>query len=254
MITLPKLRAIDDLEFTAIKLKLTHADAGEGWTAEHTDAVECEYRRFLHLTGTFPNEQIMPQSDVDVFWHYHILDTMKYASDCEAVFGYFLHHFPYIGLGGADDVENNHRIGERTRQLYEQTFGKAEGLHATAYCAVTGKAAARTVDKSTYCAATSASSYCAATSPKTNYCAAGATKSSYCAVAAAKQRYCAAGVAKAGYCAAGVAKAAYCAAVAATASYCAAQAAETAYCAAGNAAHYAVSAADPTHAACREAA
>lgn len=48
---------------------------------------------------------------------------MKYADDCEAVFGYFLHHFPYVGLRGAEDLDLHHHVGERMRELYEQTYG-----------------------------------------------------------------------------------------------------------------------------------
>lgn len=49
---------------------------------------------------------------------------MKYAADCEAVFGYFLHHFPYVGLRGEEDLEFHHIVGERMRELYEQTYGQ----------------------------------------------------------------------------------------------------------------------------------
>ena len=35
----------------------------------------------------------------------HILDTRKYAADCEAAFGHFVHHFPYLGLRGEEDTK-----------------------------------------------------------------------------------------------------------------------------------------------------
>lgn len=111
------------LDLDPIKVKLMHKESGEGWSRSYADAVEFEYRRFLHLMKKYPGEQVAPLFDVDVFWHYHILDTMKYAADCEAVFGYFLHHFPYVGLRGDDDMEVHHRVGERMRELYESTYG-----------------------------------------------------------------------------------------------------------------------------------
>jgi hypothetical protein len=111
------------LDLDPIKVKLMHEESGEGWSRAYADAVEFEYRRFLYLVKKFPNEQAAPLFDVDIFWHYHILDTMKYAADCEAVFGYFLHHFPYVGLRGDEDLEVHHRVGERMRELYEQTYG-----------------------------------------------------------------------------------------------------------------------------------
>jgi hypothetical protein len=73
----------------------------------------------------FPREHTAPLFDVDIFWHYHILDTMKYAADCEQIFGYFLHHFPYSGLRVEDDEAVHHQAGARMQELYETTFGEA---------------------------------------------------------------------------------------------------------------------------------
>ncbi|WP_296001920.1 hypothetical protein [Rugamonas sp.] len=73
----------------------------------------------------FPAEHVAPLVDVDTFWHYHIHDTMKYAADCQQVFGYFLHHFPYVGLRGEADEALHANVGERMKQLYETTFGVA---------------------------------------------------------------------------------------------------------------------------------
>ena len=70
----------------------------------------------------FPAMEMAPLEDVDTFWHYHILDTMKYARDCEQVFGYFLHHYPYLGMEGEDGMAVQQQAGERMRELYESTF------------------------------------------------------------------------------------------------------------------------------------
>jgi len=133
MISTESFQAIADLDLEPIKVKLMHEESGEGWSLDKVNAVEFEYRRFLYLMKTFPNEQTAPLMDVDIFWHYHILDTMKYAVDCEKVFGYFLHHFPYIGLRGEDDEEAHQRVGDRMKELYEATFGEAYLRADTAY-------------------------------------------------------------------------------------------------------------------------
>jgi len=128
--------AIAELDLDPIKVKLMHEESGEGWTLERTNAVEFEYRRFLYLMKKYPQEQTAPLQDVDTFWHYHILDTLKYATDCQAVFGYFLHHFPYIGLRGEEDEEAHHRVGERMKELYEATFNEPyirAGRHGVAF-------------------------------------------------------------------------------------------------------------------------
>jgi hypothetical protein len=126
------------LDLNPIKTKLMH-QSGERWTVLRTEAVETEYRRFLYLAKMFPQYHQAPTEDVDTFWHYHILDTMKYAADCDRLFGYFLHHFPYAGMRGGDDMKTLQRVATRTATLYERTFGvpypgaAVESTHETAW-------------------------------------------------------------------------------------------------------------------------
>jgi len=141
MLSNDDLKAIAELDLDPIKVKLMHEESGEGWSLEKATAVEAEYRRFLILMKKFPEEQTAPLFDVDTFWHYHILDTMKYAEDCQRVFGYFLHHFPYIGLRGADDEAAHERVGQRMKELYEETFGEPYIKGAAAYSGVATQAA-----------------------------------------------------------------------------------------------------------------
>src|SRR5437764_7689082 len=137
-------KAVMELNLDSIKIKLMHVESGEGWSLEKTNAVEKEYRRFLCLMKLFPEEDTAPLVDVDTFWHYHILDTAKYAADCEQVFGYFLHHYPYVGMDGTkEDEQLRIDSGDRMRTLYESLFGEAYpesladgpgSLAAAAYC------------------------------------------------------------------------------------------------------------------------
>ena len=109
-------------DLNPIKIKLSHVESGEGWSLERVEAAETEYRRFLYLLKTFPKVEMAPQKDVDTFWHYHILDTMKYARDCEQIFGYFLHHYPYLGMEGENGLELQQQAAERICELYQATF------------------------------------------------------------------------------------------------------------------------------------
>jgi hypothetical protein len=142
MISNNECTAIAQLDLDPIKVKLMHKESGEGWSLERASAVEVEYRRFLSLMKMFPNEQTAPLIDVDTFWHYHILDTMKYAADCEMAFGYFLHHFPYVGMRGEDDAAEQQRAGSRMQELYEATFGEPYGgrLGSSAWCGASKQA------------------------------------------------------------------------------------------------------------------
>lgn len=150
------MEAIAALDLEPIKTKLMHTASGEGWSRAKADAMDTEYRRFLYLMHAFPDEETAPTVDVDTFWHYHILDTMKYAADCEAVFGHFLHHYPYLGMEGEHDAGAEQLGAERMRALYEATFGEAYiraetyGAEAAAFCMVKPGADAATA-QSAFC-------------------------------------------------------------------------------------------------------
>ena len=227
------------LDLEPIKMKLTHEASGEGWSRDKADAVEKEYRRFLCLMKLYPDEDTAPLVDVDTFWHYHILDTMKYAADCDRVFGYFLHHYPYVGMRGGDDEQFRIDSGNRMRDLYETTFGEPypgspAGRTQAAYCAGPHVEAA-------YCAGPHAqaadTAYCAGPHAEAAYCAgphAEAAGAAYCAGPHADTAYCAGPHAEAAYCAgphAEAAGAAYRAGPHAKAAYCAGPHAKAAYCA-----------------------
>jgi hypothetical protein len=203
--------AVMQLDLSPIKVKLMHIESGEGWSLQKADAVEKEYRRFLCLMKLYPDESTAPLVDVDTFWHYHILDTMKYAADCEQAFGYFLHHYPYLGLHGEDDEQLRLDSADRMRTLYEATFGDAypgalaQAADAPAYCAgpVVGPA---------YCAGPVIRNIKAgAPAANTAYCAGPVIRMDSAARPAANSAYCAGPVIKAAYCAGPVIKPAYCA-------------------------------------------
>ena len=153
MSTHTEYAAFEALDLNPIKMKLMHEASGEGWSEMRTNAVETEYRRFLFLMKKYPDAGASPTVDVDTFWHYHILDTMKYARDCEAAFGFFLHHYPYVGIAAGTEGEHV-QAGERMRALYEAEFGvvvrgdaafcasRGKPAGATAFCASPGKPAA----------------------------------------------------------------------------------------------------------------
>ena len=114
---------IESLDFSMVKLKLQDSEEGPGWSVEECDAVEVEYRRFLALKRAYPLLEIVPTRSVDVFWHQHILDTVMYAQDCMNVFGHFVHHYPYFGMGGTDDYNDLLWAFDLTQELYKRHFG-----------------------------------------------------------------------------------------------------------------------------------
>ena len=113
---------IHAIDFTMVKLKLQDKEEGLGWDSAECDEAAAEYKKFLALKRSYPEKEIVPNKQVDLFWHQHILDTQKYAEDCETVFGYFLHHFPYFGMKDKQDMQNLIDAFEETKELYALHF------------------------------------------------------------------------------------------------------------------------------------
>jgi hypothetical protein len=128
------LQAIDALDLGLIKFKATRTEDGYGWSAEYADQMEIAYKRYLKLHAKYPEMTLAPEQDIDRFWHMHILDTRKYAADCEATFGEFLHHFPYLGLRGEGDEKALEAAFDKMQELYLQEFGEPMAP-AAAWCA-----------------------------------------------------------------------------------------------------------------------
>lgn len=119
--------AIATLDLSMIKMKLQDSEEGLGWSVEKCDNVETVYKRFLMLKKNYPDREIVPNTEVDHFWHQHILDTRKYQEDCNTIFGHFVHHYPYFGMNGEEDYQNLCDAFEITSDLYSEHFGEEYG-------------------------------------------------------------------------------------------------------------------------------
>ena len=142
--------AIQALDLTPIKFKTTRNEDGYGWSADYADKMALAYKRYLILHAKYPEMTLAPEQDIDRFWHMHILDTRKYAADCEATFGHFVHHFPYLGLRGEEDAKALEAAFVKMHQLYAQEFGEPVPAlqRDAAYCA----AETDVQSKAAYCA------------------------------------------------------------------------------------------------------
>jgi hypothetical protein len=109
--------------FQDMMIKLVHPLYGPdgGWTREFSERAIVEYSRFMALADVFG--EAVPSFAIDEIWHGHIIDTRRYAVDCEKVFGRFLHHYPYFGLGGKHG-EHSELLAKfkRTMQRYVAIF------------------------------------------------------------------------------------------------------------------------------------
>ena len=125
---------VEVLDFDRLKWKISESEEAK-MTKDECELAEREYRRYLTLKKLYPKVELVPNKQLDEFWHAHILDTVAYHKDCDSVFGHYLHHFPYFGIYGEDDYQNLVSAFEKTKELYELHFGKyPEQLDNAARC------------------------------------------------------------------------------------------------------------------------
>lgn len=111
---------IKNLDLEPIKFKLVKEG---GWSLEKADRVAALYKGFLLLHALYPDDTHVPTHEIDDMWHAHILDTAKYMADCHDIFGYYLHHFPYLGLRGEADAAHADESFNATRQRFIEVCG-----------------------------------------------------------------------------------------------------------------------------------
>ena len=114
-------RYLDLIDFSMIINKMVVFD---DWLRADAEVTSQFYKNFLFLKKKYAREYEMPPSlDIDEFWHYHILDTEKYQTDCEAIFGYYLHHYPYFGIDAASTREDLNNAFQIVQDLHVKEFG-----------------------------------------------------------------------------------------------------------------------------------
>ena len=81
----------------------TKAKNENNWDQETWLQAKQEYIRFLTLRQKYPDETLVPSDLMDGVWHVHILNTRQYISDCDALFGKYLHHVPHLDEGISEE-------------------------------------------------------------------------------------------------------------------------------------------------------
>lgn len=111
------------MDFSPLTDKLVRK---EHWLQEEAEQACLQYRRYLILVAKYHDQypELPPSEDIDQFWHMHILDTTRYGKDCESIFGFFLHHYPYLGMDGKTTENDVDHAFANTTRLYYQEFGE----------------------------------------------------------------------------------------------------------------------------------
>ena len=113
---------INSIDFSMIIDKIVRT---KGWKKRRVLQI-CElYRHFLFLKKKYGMDDaaLPPSEEIDEFWHNHILDTKKYRHDCEQIFGFYLDHYPYLGMDGKTNWNDLRRFFETTQELHFKEFG-----------------------------------------------------------------------------------------------------------------------------------
>jgi len=118
------------LDLSPIKVKIMKEEC---WDFQQLELAEKFYKHFLMLHALEPTKSIVPHKYIDTFWHYHMLDTRKYMTDCTTLFGHFLHHFPYLGMRGDEDKNRAKQLFTETNQLFKKYFNEGLETLATAF-------------------------------------------------------------------------------------------------------------------------
>jgi hypothetical protein len=114
---------VQSLDLSPLAYQLMEANAGPRWSEGKTAKAIARYLGFLYLIDQYPYSQLVPSREIDEVWHHHILDTYKYAADCQLLFGRFIHHFPYLGTRGNADRHHLQHLFDMTQSLYQKHFG-----------------------------------------------------------------------------------------------------------------------------------
>ena len=116
--------SVEELDLERIAWKVSRDPYRPQMSENDISRAVHQYRRFLSLKIRYPKVRLVPTEDIDLIWHTHILDTANYLSDCERLFGGFLHHYPNFGeLGGQEDQEMEEEF-RGTSDLWMREYGE----------------------------------------------------------------------------------------------------------------------------------
>ncbi|MCB1826803.1 MAG: glycine-rich domain-containing protein-like [Coxiellaceae bacterium] len=115
------IEVIKNLDMSLIVKKLVLS----GWKKSHAEEAVKQYKNLLILWKKHNSHTKLPPSEeLDEVWHTHILDTQKYHQDCQAIFGRYLHHYPYFGIDEHSNQDDLNHAFENTQRCYYETFGE----------------------------------------------------------------------------------------------------------------------------------
>lgn len=93
------------------------------WPREARVQSLLRYRKWLGLIVRHPRARMAPTSDIDLFWHLHMLSPVAYVRDCTRLFGHVLDHDGGFGKGEGE-LPLLKSVFEQTGAWWEQAYGE----------------------------------------------------------------------------------------------------------------------------------
>lgn len=115
-----RIAQVETIDFSMLITKL----ALKGRSTRSIEHAVERYKNFLKLHLLHPDASLVPTEEIDEIWHAHILDTARYRTDCDRIFGAYLDHYPYFGLRGEADAQALDTAFATTCSLYHAEFGE----------------------------------------------------------------------------------------------------------------------------------
>ncbi|WP_139189251.1 hypothetical protein [Thalassobaculum litoreum] len=118
---------ISDIDFTQLKSQFlcgSQDKEGLGWSQDKADAVESLFKEWLYLKRVYYGELVPPDFICQDLWQIYLKDSIKYVTDTSAIFGQYLHHFPYFGIGDKQEKKRREVAFLHTKSRYKELFGK----------------------------------------------------------------------------------------------------------------------------------
>lgn len=97
------------------------------WNPMFSKMVIEEYKKFMFLIASNPNENFTPSKYVDKVWHLHLQYTKNYWKEFCVLLGREIHHHP--GDGSPVKEETFRKDYLKTLRVYEETFGHPAPEH-----------------------------------------------------------------------------------------------------------------------------
>ncbi len=113
-----KIGIIDDTDFSKVAKKVAH---DHGFDERYVERGILALKQYYAIAVLDPLNMHAVSTEVDPFWHTHILFTEDYAEFCQKLVGTYVHHTP-LDEDDSAEVERIKRLYAWTLQSFDEVF------------------------------------------------------------------------------------------------------------------------------------